>query len=151
LIRELGLPYTYIDVGWWKQITLPYPPSFVGENPRIKAFYNFYGEGKTPFIVTDREVIGDFVGRIIKDERTLNQYVVIHEAEVNQAEVWKIAEEESPEGAEIVANKITVRSILRLSLWKSDPFRRSRLRSTLSVLKHHAQRLLRIHRRQIRQ
>jgi hypothetical protein len=114
LIRELRLPYTYIDVGWWKQITLPYPPSFVGGNPFIQTFYNFYGEGKTPFLVTDREIIGDFVGRIIKDERTLNQYVVIHEEEVNHAEVWKMAEEESPEGAEIVAKKITVRSTTTL-------------------------------------
>jgi hypothetical protein len=66
---------------------------------------NFYGEGKTPTLVTDREAIGDFVGRIIKDERTLNQYVVIHEEEVTQEQIWKIAEETSPEGAEIFARK----------------------------------------------
>jgi hypothetical protein len=116
------LPYTYIDVGWWKQLTLPYPPSFVG-NPNIKILYDFYGEGKTPFLVTDREIIGDFVGRIIKDERTLNQYVLIHEEEVNHEEVWRIAEEESPEGAGIVAKKNTVRLTWRLPLIATDtPF-----------------------------
>jgi hypothetical protein len=96
-------------VGWWKQLLLPYPPSFTG-SPVTQWLYDFYGDGNLPILLTDREIIGDFVGRIIKDERTLNQYVIVHEDEVTQEEAWKIAEEESPEGAAIVAKKNPVRS-----------------------------------------
>jgi hypothetical protein len=103
-IHELGLPYTFIDVGWWKQLTFPYPPSFSG-NFFVPLLYNYCGDGKTPVLVTDREVIGDFVGRIIKDDRTLNKYVIVYEDEVTWEEVWRIAEEVSPEGAEILAKK----------------------------------------------
>jgi hypothetical protein len=58
-----------------------------------------------PVLVTDRLLIGDFVGRIIKDERTLNQYVIVHEDEVTMEDVWKMVEQISPEGKQILAKR----------------------------------------------
>jgi hypothetical protein len=105
------LPYTFINVGFWMQMTLPYPPSFPSHD-FIDALYNFHGSGDVPNLLTDSVVIGDFVGRIIKDDRTLNKSILIHSDEVTIGEVWKIAQEVSPEGQEIVKKKRPVRSFL---------------------------------------
>ncbi|EIN04063.1 NAD(P)-binding protein [Punctularia strigosozonata HHB-11173 SS5] len=86
-IEELGLPHTYIDVGWWMQITVP------GKVPgfELDTAWTFYGDGDKKFAVTDLNHIGDFVARIIEDPRTLNQWVYIWEDELTQAEAWATA------------------------------------------------------------
>jgi hypothetical protein len=91
------------------QITFPYPPSFPDKDWLIDWLYEFHGSGDVPTLLTDHHIIGDFVGRIVKDKRTLNKYVLIHEDEVTLDEVWKIAEEVSPEAQEIVKSKRPVR------------------------------------------
>jgi hypothetical protein len=83
-----------------------------------------------PVLVTDRLLIGDFVGRIIKDERTLNQYVIVHEDEVTMEDVWKMAEEISPEGKEILAKRQPVSPSNTSLRVQTDPSPRSLL-STL--------------------
>jgi hypothetical protein len=92
-IQELGLNYTYIDIGWWKQLALPFTSKYFDEMPMMAFLSNFYGEGKIPIAVTDRRIIGDFVGHIVKDPRTLNKYVFVHEDEITQEQVYKIVEE----------------------------------------------------------
>lgn len=111
-IQELGIGYTWIDIGWWKQLMLPYPSSFDAGWASTLS-YRFFADGKQPFAVTDRRVIGDFVGRIIKDDRTMNQYVFCYEEVVTQEQLWKIAEEVCSEGASILEKKVQV-SISRL-------------------------------------
>ncbi|EJD05569.1 NAD-binding protein [Fomitiporia mediterranea MF3/22] len=89
-IKEIGLGYTFIDVGWWL-ITLPYAdPS---KNPGFAEFLKpFYGTGNVKCAVTDRRDIGKFVARILADERTQNRYVFCWTEEVTQTEALDLAE-----------------------------------------------------------
>ncbi|EJD05565.1 NAD-binding protein [Fomitiporia mediterranea MF3/22] len=117
-IKEIGLGYTFIDVGWWlvndlsmysleeyielryrMQITLPYTET--SKSPGIEgpietfmrsSLKSFYGAGNAKCAVTDRRDIGKFVARILADERTLNQYVFCWTEEVTQTEVFDLAE-----------------------------------------------------------
>lgn len=100
-IEQLGLGYTWIDVGWWKQLTVPFPPKVDG-GVYATICYQYFGEGKQTFAVTDRRIIGDFTGRIIKDDRTLNKYVFVYEDVVTQEQVWNIAREELTEDSELL-------------------------------------------------
>jgi hypothetical protein len=114
-IQELGLNYTWIDVAWWKQLTLPLTAKFIEAMPFLSFLSIVHGDGKTPIAVTDRRIIGDFVGRIVKDERTLNKYVFIHEDSVTQEEVYKIIEEVAPAdvAADVLKRKTVVSTVDR--------------------------------------
>ncbi|GJJ09949.1 hypothetical protein Clacol_004173 [Clathrus columnatus] len=91
-IKELGIGYTFINVGWWMELILPYPPSqpesHVTTLPRF-----FVGSGDVKSAVTRREDIGKFVARIIADPRTLNAYVFCHGDEVTVNEAYATAKE----------------------------------------------------------
>ena len=50
------------------------------------------GSGEVKTAVLDVHDIGNFVARIIADERTLNRYVLIYSEQVTQKEVFKLAE-----------------------------------------------------------
>jgi hypothetical protein len=54
--------------------------------------WRFYGKGDKKSAVTDLNHIGDFVARIIDDDRTLNKWVYIWEDELTLAEAWATAE-----------------------------------------------------------
>jgi hypothetical protein len=129
-IQELGIGYTWIDIGWWKQLMLPHPPSFDAGWASTLS-YRFFADGKQPFAVTDRRMIGDFIGRIIKDDRTLNQYVFCYEEVVTQEQLWKIAEEVCSEGAAIPEKKVQVKHLIRYSLqWFDEGICRCHPRSS---------------------
>jgi hypothetical protein len=83
--------------------------------PFMSILSTFHGDGKTPIAVTDRRIIGDFVGRIVKDDRTLNKYVFIHEDNVTQEEVYNIIKEVAPPdvAADIMRRKTVVRVVHR--------------------------------------
>jgi hypothetical protein len=70
------------------QITVP------GEIPGfgVSIPWRFYGKGDKKSAVTDLNHIGDFVARIIDDDRTLNKWVYIWEDELTLAEAWATAE-----------------------------------------------------------
>ena len=53
--------------------------------------HTFVGSGNVPFAVTDLFHIGDYVRRVIADERTLNQTVFIWEDEVTLNKTWAVA------------------------------------------------------------
>ena len=87
-IKEQDIPYTFIDVGFWMQISVPYRPGTPGVMaPLVRGFY---GDGNTKSAVTNKDHIGDFVARIIADPRTLNQHILVHEDEVSQNEIYEV-------------------------------------------------------------
>lgn len=89
-IKELGIAYTIIDVGWWMEMILPYPPGDQG--PIADLSHTFVGAGDVKTAVTCRADIGHFVARILADPRTLNSYVFCYVEEVTQIDIYRIAE-----------------------------------------------------------
>jgi len=110
-VRGLGVNYTFIDVGWWMQAALPYPLRSDGSGDSVDKVLRsrrFYGDGDKKNIYTHLPHIGDFVARIILDERTLNQYVVIWEDELTLEEARSIGERVSGDGDALKAKRIPV-------------------------------------------
>lgn len=73
------------------------------------ASHEVYGNVQTLMLVTNLNHIGDYVARIIADERTINQYVIIWEDEVSQEEAHAIGEKVSGEGEAMKAKRVHVR------------------------------------------
>ena len=69
----------------------------------------FHAEGKAKMLVTDYNHIGDYVARIVADERTLNQYVIVWEDEVTHEQAKEIGERVSGDGEALKAARIPVR------------------------------------------
>ena len=105
-IQSLGLGYTWIDVGWWMQLALPLPAE--SQSMLKPMSYEIFGGGEKKFLVTDLVQIGTFVAKIVADERTLNQYVIIWEDELTQKEVKSIGEKYSGEEEALKAARIHV-------------------------------------------
>ncbi|CAJ2500719.1 Uu.00g035720.m01.CDS01 [Anthostomella pinea] len=82
-IKQLSLPYTIVDVGWWYQISFPELPS--GKIDYAIGFkgQTIAGDGNVPNAITDLRDIGRYVAKIIVDDRTLNKYVFVYN------ELWK--------------------------------------------------------------
>lgn len=84
LVRELKLPYTYINVGWWMDIIIP--------TPSERHLHWFIGAGNVKTAVTSKTDIGRFVARIIDDPRALNAQVFCYGDEVSLNEIYDTAE-----------------------------------------------------------
>jgi hypothetical protein len=98
LIKQLFLPFTFIDVGYWYQFSFPPLPSgktdkymFPGMNSKMRV------DGTVPNLITDLRDVGRFVARIVTDERTLNQYVFAWGEEMTEKEIYSVMEEVSGE------------------------------------------------------
>ncbi|KAK1656501.1 hypothetical protein BDP81DRAFT_364641 [Colletotrichum phormii] len=97
-IWDLHLPYTVVDVGWWYQLTLPALPS--GRfRPMVEEYSTTHiiGDGNTPWALTNNRDIGNFVSRIIADQRTLNKMVFAYGEVMTQNEAFDILEKVSGE------------------------------------------------------
>ncbi|KXH34641.1 isoflavone reductase [Colletotrichum nymphaeae SA-01] len=97
-IWDLHLPYTIIDVGWWYQLTLPAVPS--GRfRPMVEDYCTtrVIGDGNTRWALTNNRDIGNFVSRIIADQRTLNKMVFAYGEVMTQNEAFDILEKVSGE------------------------------------------------------
>ncbi|GJJ06033.1 hypothetical protein Clacol_000220 [Clathrus columnatus] len=94
-IQEIGLPYTYISVGWWMDLILPYPCSADENNMLTQRSRITVGSGKLKTAVTSNGDIGKFISRIIRDPRTLNTHVFCYGDEVTLEEVYNTAEKVS--------------------------------------------------------
>lgn len=82
-IKQLCLPFTIIDVGWWYQISIPRLPSGrIDDFAAAVPMSTFINDGQTPSALTDVRDIGRYVAKIIADDRTLNKYVLAYD------EVW---------------------------------------------------------------
>jgi hypothetical protein len=78
LVKRLHLPYTIIDVGWWYQFSLPELPSGKIDYAIAVPVQSIPGDGDVPSALTDLRDVGKYVVRAIKDERTLNAMVFVH-------------------------------------------------------------------------
>ncbi|OCH86118.1 NAD(P)-binding protein [Obba rivulosa] len=96
-VKQLGIGYTFIDVGWWMQLALPYRST--SQSPRRIQSHEVYGGGDKKMLLTNLDHIGDYVARIVADERTLNQYVIVWEDEVTQLQAREIGERVSGDDA----------------------------------------------------
>ncbi|KAL5534779.1 hypothetical protein ACEPAG_1243 [Sanghuangporus baumii] len=94
-VKENGIGYTFIDVGWMQlsppfmhivdKTKVPYPKL-------IRTHGSRFGTGDVKCAATDSRDIGKIDACVIMDERTLNRYVFCWAQEVTQNELFAIAE-----------------------------------------------------------
>ncbi|KAF4968991.1 hypothetical protein FSARC_3645 [Fusarium sarcochroum] len=96
-IKQLYLPYTVIDVGWWYQITLPRLPSGRIDYAVIFPTGHIAGDGNAPSALTDVSDIGRYTARIIADPLTLNQMVFAYSELYTPNQVYDLLEQLSGE------------------------------------------------------
>ncbi|KAI0364823.1 NAD(P)-binding protein [Pilatotrama ljubarskyi] len=115
LIKELGLPYTFIDVGWWMQLSLPLPARSKVPAVLKQWTYELHGTGTQKILLSDHRDIGVYVARILADTRTLNKLVIVWEDEQTEEKVHEIGEHFSGEADNLKAKGlITVEQSGRL-------------------------------------
>ncbi|KAJ4182731.1 hypothetical protein NW755_010228 [Fusarium falciforme] len=101
-IQKLRLPYTYIDAGWWYQLTLPRLPSgrldyalpVYNSEPRLGV------DGNVPSALADIRDVGRYVARVIADPRTLNKRVHVYNEVLTRNQVYDLVEKLSGEKLE---------------------------------------------------
>jgi hypothetical protein len=103
-IRTLGVPHTFVEIGWWAQAALPFPTD--SQNPTAPFLRRVIGRGDKKSAVTDLAHIAELLERILLDPRTENKTVFCWEDEVTQNEAWDIAAREADEGAAILATRV---------------------------------------------
>ncbi|KAI9045380.1 aromatic alcohol reductase [Aspergillus affinis] len=96
-IKQLQLPYTIIDVGWWYQLSYPRLESGRADYAMTSANNEIVGDGNTPLALTDLRDIGRYVALIIGDDRTLNKMVLAYNTVVTQNQIYDMLEEISEE------------------------------------------------------
>ncbi|KAL9090299.1 MAG: hypothetical protein Q9165_005332 [Trypethelium subeluteriae] len=99
-IWKARLPYTIIDCGFWHQVSFPSLPSGRTDYAQMMPRNTMPGDGNTPTLLTDLRDVGTYVARIIKDEQTLNKFVVTYSDELSQNEIFDIMDEISGEKIE---------------------------------------------------
>lgn len=114
-IRGLGIPYTFVEIGWWIQLSLPYPPGAFDGHPFAQGFNNVIGDGNKKNALTDMHHVGDVVTRILLDDRAVNQTVFYREVEVTQNEIWEVAQKASGLGEALLARQVHVSHPYRAS------------------------------------
>ena len=81
------------------------PPTSGGNLSFIRRIYE---GGKQKVALTRLDNIGDYVARIVEDERTLNRYVFVWEEELTQTEMWTIASRISGIDLESIKVKVSI-------------------------------------------
>ncbi|CAG8148664.1 unnamed protein product [Penicillium olsonii] len=100
-LKQLSLPFTVIDVGYWYQISYPTVPSGrVDYATPIKPNVTIHHDGEALNLLTDLRDIGRFVSRIITDDRTLNQYVYTYGDILSENQIFSMMEKLSGEKIE---------------------------------------------------
>jgi uncharacterized protein YbjT (DUF2867 family) len=99
-IKNVFLPYTVIDVGWWYQVNLPRLPSGRIDYVAMETTDGIAGDGDIPFALTDLRDVGRYVARIIADPRTLNRMVFAYNEVVTHNQLYELLEEISEEKLE---------------------------------------------------
>ncbi|KAL2830659.1 hypothetical protein BJY01DRAFT_240331 [Aspergillus pseudoustus] len=112
-IKQLRLPYTIIDVGWWYQLSYPRLESGRVDYAMTASNNEIVGDGNTPMALTDLRDIGRYVSRIISDDRTLNKMVFAYNEVLTQNQIFALLEEISQEqvtrnfiSEELVQNRV---------------------------------------------
>ncbi|KAJ5992216.1 hypothetical protein N7451_007940 [Penicillium sp. IBT 35674x] len=96
-IRQLWLPYTLVDVGWWYQLSYPRLPSGRVDYAMTSGNDEIIGDGNVTTALTDLRDIGRYMALIINDPRTLNKKVLAYNLVSTQNEIYSLMEEISEE------------------------------------------------------
>ena len=96
-IKQLHLPYTIVDVGWWYQLSYPRLESGRADYAMTSANNEIVGDGNTPIAITDLRDIGRYIALIIADPRTINKMVFAYNIVLTQNQIYDILEELSEE------------------------------------------------------
>ncbi|RSL59612.1 hypothetical protein CEP51_013894 [Fusarium floridanum] len=101
-IQKIRLPYTYIDAGWWYQLTLPRLPSGRLDHalPSTQPEQVIGADGLVPSALVDIRDVGRYVAKIVADPRTLNKRVHVYNEVFTRNEVYDLVEELSGEKLE---------------------------------------------------
>ncbi|TDL14037.1 NAD-binding protein [Rickenella mellea] len=92
-VKEVGIGYTFVDVGMWIQVAFAPAEKSQEKYPgQFDLWRTIIGKGNVKSAFTDIADIGVFVARIIADPRTLNQYVFCWGDEATKQEIFNIAE-----------------------------------------------------------
>jgi hypothetical protein len=96
-IKQLWLPYTIVDIGWWYQIAFPRLPSGKADYVAMGVADEIIGGGNVPSAITDLRDIGRYIAKIIADARTLNRMVFAYNTVMTQNQIYDVLEEISGE------------------------------------------------------
>lgn len=96
-IRQMWLPYTIVDVGWWYQLSYPRLISGRVDYAMTSGNDEIIGDGNVPTALTDLRDIGRYMAMIISDDRTLNKKVLAYNLVSTQNEIYNLMEEISEE------------------------------------------------------
>ena len=107
-VKELGLTYTIIDIGWWMQLYLPVPLRSAAPQYLKEISWSVYGMGDSKQLLTNLYNIGPWVARIITDPRTINKSVIIWEDEATQTDAFELGVRFSGDGEALRAKRIDV-------------------------------------------
>lgn len=99
-IKNIRLPYTVVDVGWWFQVNLPRLPSGRIDYAVMETSDGIATDGNVPFALTDLRDVGTYVRRIILDPRTLNRMVFAYNEVVTHNQMYDLMERLSGEKLE---------------------------------------------------
>ncbi|KAF7188061.1 Phenylcoumaran benzylic ether reductase TP7 [Pseudocercospora fuligena] len=77
-VKQLGLPYTILDVGWWYQLCVRKLPSGRTDYAVLNPDERIPGDGNVPSALTDLRDIGRYAAKVIADDRTLNKNVLVY-------------------------------------------------------------------------
>lgn len=96
-MKQLYLPYTFVDVGWWYQLAFPNLPSGRVDYASIVPSSSIPGDGTVKSGLTDERDVGQWVKRIIVDPRTLNKQVFAYNELWTKQEIYDLMEKLSGE------------------------------------------------------
>ncbi|KAJ4286540.1 hypothetical protein N0V90_013240 [Kalmusia sp. IMI 367209] len=111
-IKNVKLPYTVVDVGWWYQVNLPRLPSGRIDYAVMETSDGIAGDGNVPIALTDLRDVGTFVVRIIFDPRTLNRMVFAYTEVLTHNQIYDLLERVSGESLQrkyVLADDIKAR------------------------------------------
>jgi hypothetical protein len=92
-IRQLWLPYTIVDVGWWYQLSYPRLPSGRVDYAMTSGNDEIIGDGNMPTALTDLRDIGRYMAMIISDPRTINKKILAYNLVSTQNQIYQLMEE----------------------------------------------------------
>ncbi|KAK6384153.1 hypothetical protein LTR65_009821 [Meristemomyces frigidus] len=105
-VKQLYLPYTILDVGWWYHISYPRLPSGKIDYAVGIPGQHIPGDGSVPSALTDLRDIGRYVARIIVDYRTLNKLVLVYNELWTPNQIYDLLERLSGEKLERQYNSL---------------------------------------------
>ncbi|OQD84177.1 hypothetical protein PENSOL_c131G06012 [Penicillium solitum] len=96
-IRQLWIPYTLVDVGWWYQLAYPGLESGSIDYAMTSGNDEIVGDGDMPTTLIDLRDIGRYMAKIISDPRTLNKKIFAYNVVSTQNKIHELMEELSEE------------------------------------------------------